>query len=54
MSLCMVQFQIFSSFGYFTIPGTAFASFLLLGFLEIGQEMYVSAHYAIWETHDPP
>ena len=25
--------------GWITIPGTAFASFVLLGFLEIGQEI---------------
>ena len=35
------QFQIYSAFKYLTIPGTAFASFLLLGFLEIGQEMCI-------------
>ncbi|KAG5642468.1 hypothetical protein DXG03_002746 [Asterophora parasitica] len=35
----LLQFQIYNPFGYFTIPGTAFTSFLLLGFLEIGQEM---------------
>ncbi|KAG6852778.1 hypothetical protein C0991_009177 [Blastosporella zonata] len=37
--LLFLPFQIFSPFGWFTIPGTAFASFLLLGFLEIGQEI---------------
>jgi len=35
------KFQIYSSYRWITIPATAFASFLLLGFLEIGQEMYV-------------
>jgi ion channel-forming bestrophin family protein len=38
---CLIQFQVCAAYGYLTIPGTAFASFLLLGFLEIGQEMYV-------------
>ncbi|PPQ90098.1 hypothetical protein CVT25_012262 [Psilocybe cyanescens] len=33
------QFQIYTSYGVITIPATAFASFLLLGFLEIGQEI---------------
>jgi hypothetical protein len=33
--------------GWLTIPGTAFASFLLLGFLEIGQEMCVLLVLAI-------
>lgn len=37
--LFFLPFQVFSTFGYLTIPGTAFASFLLLGFLEIGQEI---------------
>lgn len=37
--LFFLPFQIYSSFGYITIPGTAFASFLLLGFLEIGAEI---------------
>ncbi|KAG6907971.1 hypothetical protein DXG01_006696 [Tephrocybe rancida] len=37
--LLFLPFQIFNPFGWFTIPGTAFASFLLLGFLEIGQEI---------------
>jgi len=37
--LFFLPFQIFSTFKYLTIPGTAFASFLLLGFLEIGQEI---------------
>ncbi|KIY48429.1 hypothetical protein FISHEDRAFT_65725 [Fistulina hepatica ATCC 64428] len=32
-------FEIYDAFGYLTIPATAFASFLLLGFLEIGQEI---------------
>ncbi|TFK41718.1 Bestrophin, RFP-TM, chloride channel-domain-containing protein [Crucibulum laeve] len=37
--LFFLPFQIESAFKYLTIPGTAFASFLLLGFLEIGQEI---------------
>ncbi|KAG6899259.1 hypothetical protein C0993_011891 [Termitomyces sp. T159_Od127] len=37
--LLFLPFQIFSFFGWWTIPGTAFTSFLLLGFLEIGQEI---------------
>lgn len=37
----MLPFQIVKAFTWVTIPGTAFAAFLLLGFLEIGQEMYV-------------
>lgn len=37
--LFLLPFQIWSAFHYLTIPGTAFASFLLLGFLEIGQEI---------------
>ena len=44
---CMTQFQVYAAYGYLTIPGTAFASFLLLGFLEIGQEMYVSLSYSL-------
>jgi len=37
--LLFLPFQIYTAFGWYTIPGTAFASFLLLGFLEIGQEI---------------
>jgi hypothetical protein len=37
--LFFLPFQIYPAFRYITIPGTAFASFLLLGFLEIGQEI---------------
>ncbi|EPQ58735.1 hypothetical protein GLOTRDRAFT_19752, partial [Gloeophyllum trabeum ATCC 11539] len=37
--LFFLPFQIYSAFKYLTIPATAFASFLLLGFLEIGQEI---------------
>ncbi|KAF8526630.1 UPF0187-domain-containing protein [Hysterangium stoloniferum] len=37
--LAFLPFQIVSTMGWFTIPGTCFASFLLLGFLEIGQEI---------------
>ncbi|KAI0795469.1 Bestrophin, RFP-TM, chloride channel-domain-containing protein [Abortiporus biennis] len=37
--LFFLPFQVFAAFGYLTIPATAFASFLLIGFLEIGQEI---------------
>ncbi|KAJ7124560.1 UPF0187-domain-containing protein [Mycena filopes] len=37
--LLVLPFQVVSALHYLTIPGTAFASFLLLGFLEIGQEI---------------
>ncbi|KZS86598.1 UPF0187-domain-containing protein, partial [Sistotremastrum niveocremeum HHB9708] len=37
--LFLLPFQIYASFKYLTIPATAFASFLLMGFLEIGQEI---------------
>ncbi|KAK0228314.1 Bestrophin, RFP-TM, chloride channel-domain-containing protein [Armillaria fumosa] len=37
--LFLLPFQVFDSFKYLTIPATAFASFLLLGFLEIGSEI---------------
>ncbi|THH07752.1 hypothetical protein EW145_g3159 [Phellinidium pouzarii] len=37
--LFFLPFEIYSSFGYLTIPATAFGSFLLLGFMEIGQEI---------------
>ncbi|TCD62726.1 hypothetical protein EIP91_006524 [Steccherinum ochraceum] len=37
--LFFLPFQIFDAFKFLTIPATAFASFLLLGFLEIGQEI---------------
>ncbi|KAF7350361.1 hypothetical protein MVEN_01340800 [Mycena venus] len=37
--LLLLPFQVVSALHYLTIPGTAFASFLLLGFLEIGQEI---------------
>ncbi|KAJ7053300.1 Bestrophin, RFP-TM, chloride channel-domain-containing protein, partial [Mycena amicta] len=37
--LLFLPFQVVSGLHYLTIPGTAFASFLLLGFLEIGQEI---------------
>ncbi|KAF8157097.1 Bestrophin, RFP-TM, chloride channel-domain-containing protein [Crassisporium funariophilum] len=37
--LALLPFQIYGAYGVITIPGTAFASFLLLGFLEIGQEI---------------
>ncbi|KAJ6608293.1 UPF0187-domain-containing protein [Mycena sp. CBHHK59/15] len=37
--LLFLPFQLVSLLHYLVIPGTAFASFLLLGFLEIGQEI---------------
>ncbi|KAJ7143320.1 UPF0187-domain-containing protein [Mycena crocata] len=37
--LLLLPFQVVSVMHYLVIPGTAFASFLLLGFLEIGQEI---------------
>ncbi|KAF9525224.1 Bestrophin, RFP-TM, chloride channel-domain-containing protein [Crepidotus variabilis] len=37
--LLLLPFQLYLAFGYITIPATAFASFLLVGFLEIGQEI---------------
>jgi len=37
--LFFLPFQIETAFGYLTIPATAFAAFLYLGFLEIGQEI---------------
>jgi len=37
--LFFLPFQILTTMGYVAIPATAFASFLLLGFLEIGQEI---------------
>ncbi|TFK34234.1 Bestrophin, RFP-TM, chloride channel-domain-containing protein [Crucibulum laeve] len=37
--LFFLPFQIYNSFKYISIPGTAFVSFFLIGFLEIGQEI---------------
>ncbi|KAJ7727755.1 UPF0187-domain-containing protein [Mycena metata] len=37
--ILLLPFQIVSALHYLTIPATAFAAFLLLGFLEIGQEI---------------
>lgn len=37
--LFFLPFQVVKNFNWIVIPGTAFASFLLLGFLEIGQEI---------------
>ncbi|KAM5540142.1 hypothetical protein V8D89_006282 [Ganoderma adspersum] len=37
--LFFLPFQVWSTFGYLTIPGTAFVSFLMLGFLQIGHEI---------------
>ena len=39
MYLFLLPFQIYNAYGWLSIPATAFASFLLLGFLEIGQEI---------------
>lgn len=39
MYLFFLPFQIRAAYGWLTVPATAFASFLLLGFLEIGQEI---------------
>lgn len=39
MYLTFLPFQIYLAYGLVTIPATAFAAFLLLGFLEIGQEI---------------
>jgi len=37
--LFFLPFQMENAFGYLTIPATAFAAFLYLGFLEIGQQI---------------
>lgn len=37
--LILLPFEIYSSFKWITIPMTLFASFLIIGFLEIGQEI---------------
>jgi len=37
--LFFLPFQLSNAFGYVTIPATAFAAFLLIGFLEIGQQI---------------
>jgi hypothetical protein len=37
--LFFLPFQIYAKFEWLTIPATAFATFLLAGFLEIGQEI---------------
>lgn len=37
--LFFLPFQIYLAYGYITIPATAFTSFMLLGFLEIGQQI---------------
>jgi len=34
-----LPFQIYTAYGWLTIPATAFSSFLLLGFLEIGAQI---------------
>lgn len=41
----IIQFQIYLAYGVVTIPATGFAAFLLLGFLEIGQEMCVISSF---------
>jgi len=41
MYLFLLPFQIYNAYKWLTIPGTAFAAFLLLGFLEIGREVRV-------------
>ncbi|RXW16477.1 hypothetical protein EST38_g9381 [Candolleomyces aberdarensis] len=45
--LLFLPFQIVDKLKWMTIPGTAFASFLLLGFLEIGQEIENPFKYAV-------
>lgn len=42
LNLMPMQFQLYDELHYLTIPGTAFMAFLLLGLLEIGNEMCVS------------
>ncbi|TFK67263.1 UPF0187-domain-containing protein [Pluteus cervinus] len=37
--LFFLPFQIYAKFGWLTIPGTAFATFSLVGFLEIGHQI---------------
>lgn len=37
--LLFLPFQVYPSLKWITVPGTAFASFLFLGFLEIGAEV---------------
>jgi len=37
--LALLPFQVYPTLQWLTIPGTAFAAFLLCGFLEIGQEI---------------
>ncbi|KZP04173.1 UPF0187-domain-containing protein [Athelia psychrophila] len=39
MYLFLLPFQVYTAFKWLTIPGTAFTSFLLLGFLHIGGEI---------------
>ncbi|GJE93964.1 Bestrophin, RFP-TM, chloride channel-domain-containing protein [Phanerochaete sordida] len=39
--------QVYSGFGWLTIPATAFAAFLLCGFLEIGQEIENPFNYGL-------
>jgi predicted membrane chloride channel (bestrophin family) len=43
--LFFLPFQVEEAFKWMTIPGTAFAAFLLLGFLEIGQEIENTFNY---------
>lgn len=41
MYLSLLPFQLYTAFKWLTIPFTAFTAFLLIGFLKIGEEMYV-------------
>ncbi|TFK34235.1 Bestrophin, RFP-TM, chloride channel-domain-containing protein [Crucibulum laeve] len=45
--LFFLPWQIYSSFKYATIPATAFVSFLLIGFLEIGQQIENPFNYGL-------
>jgi hypothetical protein len=55
--LALLPLQVAASFHYLAIPRTTFASFLLLGLLEIGQEMYALllfyTPYPLGINHDP-
>lgn len=48
-----MPFQVVGPMNWFTIPGTAFASFLLLGFLEIGQEIENPFNYDLNDLGTP-
>ena len=45
--LLFLPFQVVTPMGWITIPGTAFASFLFLGFMEIGQEIENPFNYEL-------